>query len=104
MHDGTEATDGDYRKGRDLSAGQRAGALWDTSWRAAAASAPLRVPAEAKNLPVRFGAEARQFSGGIDDRPPGKRQKKAIREASKMMAGSARWAWPPPCWPWPTPG
>ena len=38
------------------------------------------------NLPVRFGAEARQFSGEIDDFGPlEKEQKKAIRKGLKMM-------------------
>ena len=41
---------------------------------------------EADGLPVRFGGEARQFTGEIDDFGPlDKEQKKAIRKGLKVM-------------------
>ncbi len=60
-------------------------ALWDALSRGRSGVGPLSLAA-AGDLPVRFGAEARQFSGEIDDFGPlEKDQKKAVRKGLKMM-------------------
>jgi 3-oxoacyl-[acyl-carrier-protein] synthase II len=60
-------------------------ALWEGLLAGRSAVGPLScLPAD--SLPIRFAAEAKQFTGEIDDFGPlDKEQKKAIRKGSKMM-------------------
>jgi 3-oxoacyl-[acyl-carrier-protein] synthase II len=65
--------------------GSTPAALWD-ALSAGCSGVGLLSLATGGDLPVRFGAEARQFSGGIDDFGPlEKEPKKAVRKALKMM-------------------
>ncbi|MCE5267255.1 MAG: beta-ketoacyl-[acyl-carrier-protein] synthase family protein [Planctomycetaceae bacterium] len=60
-------------------------ALWEALSTGRSGVGPLSFDAE-RTMPVHFGAEARHFTGGIDDFGPlEKEQKKAIRKALKMM-------------------
>ncbi len=67
--------------------GSKPAALWDalSAGRSGVGLLALAVDGN-PNLPVRFGAEARQFRGEIDDFGPlEKEQKKAVRKGLKMM-------------------